>query len=268
MKINLNNILVKQDKLNILDNINLEFTEGVYGIVGENGAGKSTLLNIINLMKKSKSGEIKFNDQEVNYKKGIKDIKISTVYQFSDLQLFNLTILEDLLYGIKVYKMDIKKAKKEISYYFSVFDLDEELLNKPSYYLSGGEKKKIAIISELILHPDILLLDEPTIGLDSESTTTIINNISKLDCKIIIVVFHDMESVFKTCDRVVELKEGKVVNNLDVNTFFETKYEQNDMDMIFDNYLVYKKFNIDINKAKAFNNQEVYELLKDKYDIS
>ncbi len=268
MKINLNNILVNEEELNILDNINLEFTNGIYGIVGENGAGKSTLLNIVNLMKKPKSGEVKLNEQLVNYKKGIKDIKISTVYQFSDLHLFNYTILDDLLYGVKVHNIDTEKAKKEISYYFSIYDLDEKLLNKPSYYLSGGEKKKIAIISELILHPDILLLDEPTIGLDSESITTIINNIPKLDCKIIIIVFHDMESVFKTCDKVIELKKGKVINNLDVNTFFETKYEQNDMNMMFDNYLIYKKFNIDINKAKKLNNLEVYELLKDKHGVS
>ncbi len=271
MQIKLEDVFYKYAKKEdyILKNINLEIKQDITVVLGENGSGKSTLVNLINLIYKPNKGIVVIDNniiknKTIKYKKAIE-----TVYQFSNMQLFNIEVIDDLLYSVKVNNMDIKKAKEKINYYLELFRLDKSILTKSSFKISGGEKKKIAIISALLMNPKLLILDEPTIGLDAKSKKDILNFIKKLknDIKIIIIL-HDYDEIYNLADNIIELKDNQIVNNLTKEEFFDLKYNENKIEQLPINYQIFKYLNLNKDQYIKLNTTEkILNFIKGKNEL-
>lgn len=254
----------------ILQNISLELQDGITVLCGNNGSGKSTLLNIINLIYTPIEGNIIINNEKYSKrKKQYYQQKIATVYQFSDIELFNLTVEEDLLYAVKVQKKDIKQAKVKIKEYFSLFKLKQDILKMSPFKLSGGQKKKVAIISALILQPEILILDEPLIALDNKAKKEIIQVIKKLKNKVkIIIVLHDYNYIYEIADTVIELKDKGIANNCSKDIFFNKKYQSNQQSQLTTILRFCKILNLDYQKVKNYQEQDLLKYLQGNYELS
>ncbi len=230
---------IKAEELNyhinkqyILSNINFEVVEQITMIIGENGSGKSTLINLLNGLIIPSDGQLAILGHNINNQSKLNELKeiqrqVGIVYQFSDMQIFSQTVELELLYGIKNFKLDVKQAKDEIEKYFNCFDLPLELLHKSPFHLSGGQKKKIAIISMLLIKPEILILDEPTIGLDPGSKIQLMNILKTIASKEnnkIIIIEHDFNLIYQYADQIIELHNGSIKNILSNYLYFKDKY--------------------------------------------
>ncbi len=214
-----------------LHEVDLEVMDGTFSaIIGETGSGKTTLVQHINALLIPNEGCVKVDEFVVTKKKkenkNLKMLrkKVGVVFQFPEYQLFEETILKDIIFGPKNFGMNeadaIEKAKEVIQ----LVGLDESYLEKNPFNLSGGQKRRIAIAGILAADPDILVLDEPTAGLDPQGAKemmTLFTTLNKDHNKTIIMVTHDMEHVFHYCDHVVFMKDGKVDKNCSTKQFFE-----------------------------------------------
>ncbi|QGZ97407.1 energy-coupling factor transporter ATPase [Mycoplasma sp. NEAQ87857] len=232
-----------------LDNLNLEINQGEYiGIIGATGSGKTTLIEHLNALLKPTMGEIEwvYKDQELakNKKyskyvlqddliqfiypdpkrkhsfKGAKKIrqKIGVVFQFAEYQLFKGTILEDITFGPIAYGQSKEVAYEKAKDYLAMVGLSEEYLSRSPFELSGGQKRRVAIAGILAMEPDVLIVDEPTAGLDPVGIKEILDILSDLNKKgkTIINVTHDLDNVLERASRVVLLKKGKIAKDGDV----------------------------------------------------
>lgn len=265
MQLRLENVSYKYrgDKNYILKDISCKFHQGMNFLIGENGTGKTTLINLLNGIYE-KEGYIYINEEEILENKNLKK-EVAIVYQFSDSQFFNTTVLDEILYAVKKRKMDIEETNKNIKYYFKLFNLKEEMLEKNPFSLSGGEKKKISIISMLILNPKILILDEPTIGLDRKSRDNLLEVLKSLSKDIIVIVIsHSIEEVYNYADYILKLKKDKTYINLNKFDYFKKEYEIDNKKLPYILKLKRKlkyKFEDDISEKKLI------EELKEKYDL-
>lgn len=228
MKIKLENISFKYNNQEeyILKDVNCEIKNSMTFILGENGSGKTTLTNLLNGIYSPSFGQILIDDENI---KEIKTLKhdVSVVYQFSDSQLFNLTVKEDLLYPFRKKEEKKKEVIKEIYKYFELFDLPQSLLEVSPFKLSGGEKKKICIISSLILNPKVLILDEPTIGLDNESKLTIYKVLENISKRILVIIIsHDYEQVYKYAKDIIKMEDRTIKPVISKEDYFESAYNE------------------------------------------
>ncbi len=222
---NINKIYGKAVQTQVLFDINLSFEKGSFNsIIGQSGSGKSTLLNIIGTLDTPTSGEViidKVNTKDVSRNKlsELRNEKIGFVFQFHYL-LPEFTALENVLmpYRIKngsVSKEITEKAKE----YLSMVGL-EKVINNNAAKMSGGQQQRTAIARALINSPDIILADEPTGNLDSDSTEIIYNILRDINKKIkttFIIITHD-KRIAEKADRIVEILDGKI--NLDLKKGF------------------------------------------------
>jgi lipoprotein-releasing system ATP-binding protein len=222
---NINKIYGKAVQTQVLFDINLSFEKGSFNsIIGQSGSGKSTLLNIIGTLDTPTSGEViidKVNIKDVSRNKlsELRNEKIGFVFQFHYL-LPEFTALENVLmpYRIKngsVSKEITEKAKE----YLSMVGL-EKVINNNAAKMSGGQQQRTAIARALINSPDIILADEPTGNLDSDSTEIIYNILRDINKKIkttFIIITHD-KRIAEKADRIVEILDGKI--NLDLKKGF------------------------------------------------
>ena len=222
---NINKIYGKAVQTQVLFDINLSFEKGSFNsIIGQSGSGKSTLLNIIGTLDTPTSGEViidKVNTKDVSRNKlsELRNEKIGFVFQFHYL-LPEFTALENVLmpYRIKngsVSKEITEKAKE----YLSMVGL-EKVINNNAAKMSGGQQQRTAIARALINSPDIILADEPTGNLDSDSTEIIYNILRDINQKIkttFIIITHD-KRIAEKADRIVEILDGKI--NLDLKKGF------------------------------------------------
>ncbi|MDO5726248.1 MAG: ABC transporter ATP-binding protein [Tissierellia bacterium] len=199
-----------------LNNINLKADKGkIIGIIGENGAGKSTLfLNILGILKPA-NGEIYLDGEKLSYeKKYLKKYreKVNMVLQDPDKQIFYSHVYDDLAFALKNMKLPkeeidlrIEKVSKQLGI--------ENLLDKAVHYLSYGQKKRVAIAGVLSMEPEVLLLDEPTAGLDPNLTRQMIKLISdlKLLGKTVLISSHDMDFIYNICDYVYIMHKGEIL---------------------------------------------------------
>lgn len=188
--------------------VNISSGESV-AIIGSNGAGKSTMLLHLNGSLLPDSGEIKIGDIEIT-KSNLPKIRsmVGTVFQNPDDQLFMSTVYEDVAFGPQNQglKPEDVKARTEKA----LIDVEAlSLQNKPPYRLSGGEKRRVAIATVLAMSPDILVLDEPTTGLDALGRRQLISLLKGLDHTRILAT-HDLELVLELCERVIVLHQGRV----------------------------------------------------------
>ncbi len=204
----------------ILKHISMTMGEGdeqVIGIIGPNGSGKSTLfLNLVGMLKPS-SGQILVDGKPINYgKRGLNQLrrKIGIVFQNSDQQIFYSIVKDDIAFALYNLKMPESEIKARVNRVLKELDI-EKIKDRPIQYLSGGQKKRVAIAGILVLHSEWLLLDEPTAGLDPDGNRRMIQLIRELKARgqKIIVSSHDMDFMYEVCDHFHILQDGQIIKS-------------------------------------------------------
>jgi len=206
-----------------LDDVSLEVDKGeVLAIVGGNGAGKTTLLKHLNGLLKPTSGSVKVFGKETK-EQSVAELsrKIGLVFQNSDHQLFSETAESEVLFGLKNFGFSEADAVRRAGEVFSYFGLDS-LRQRAPLTLSGGEKKRLCIAAVMAWNPEVLVLDEPTVGQDYLSKGRILDTIRQLVAaeKTVLVVSHDLEFLWPLDARTVVMMGGKVVADGDSQTVF------------------------------------------------
>lgn len=231
MQINLNNIDYTYNKgtvfeKRVLRNVTLKLKENAYNvIVGKTGSGKSTLIEHINGLLVPNSGEVIVDDTIITYPKNRREKKelaknlrkirknVAVLFQFSEQQLFETTVLKDIMFAPLNYGVTEEEAKLNAIELVKLVGLNEDYLEKSPFELSGGEMRKVALCGVLALKPKVLILDEPTVGLDYKSREDIMNLIKQLQQKTdmtIVLVTHNMDYVLKYADRIFVLNKGEI----------------------------------------------------------
>ncbi len=199
-------------KAKVLDNVSLKVYEGeIYGLLGPNGAGKSTLIEIILGLRSMDSGEIKIFGESITSRKFNKRI-IGYVPQ-EHLLYDNLTGLDNIKYFAGLYGVKSTEFKKRLNTLKEFLGLDEELLKKDVSKMSGGQKRRIALATSLISNPKLVIMDEPTTGLDPNIRREFWHLITELNDKgiTILLTTHYMEEADELCDRVSIINKGKIL---------------------------------------------------------
>lgn len=214
-----------------LHEIDLDIKEGVFtAVIGETGSGKSTLVQHLNALLLPTSGSVEIDEFNVTSdkkkNKNLKQLrkKVGLVFQFPEYQLFEETILKDVCFGPKNFGMSEEDAIKRAKEVLNIVGLDESYLERSPFDLSGGQKRRVAIAGILAADPDILVLDEPTAGLDPQGAyemMQLFQTLNKKHKKTIIMVTHDMEHVMNYCKEVIVLKDGRVEKKCTTATFFK-----------------------------------------------
>lgn len=209
--IKIDNVTFGYDKkLKVLEYFNLNIKENeCAAIIGENGAGKSTILQLIVGLFNSFEGTIIAAEIDVKNKKTLNELrkKVGFVFQDSESQLFMNNVYEDIAFGPKNYSIDnVEKRVNDVLKYLEI----EHIKDKPIFNLSGGEKKLVSLATVLVMEPEILLFDEPTIALDPKHRRIILNQIKKTRGTKVIAT-HDLDMVYEICDRVILINKGRVI---------------------------------------------------------
>ncbi|MBP5732614.1 MAG: energy-coupling factor transporter ATPase [Lachnospiraceae bacterium] len=201
-----------------LDDINLTISDGEFiGLIGHTGSGKSTLVQHLNGLLKASSGSILFDGQNI-YEKGY-DLKalrsqVGLVFQYPEHQLFEIDVFSDVCFGPKNLGLSEEEVKERATKALESVGIPEELYNQSPFDLSGGQKRRVAIAGVLAMDPKVLILDEPTAGLDPQGRVEILDLIKGLQTKshmTILLVSHSMEDVAEYVDRILVMNHGRVV---------------------------------------------------------
>jgi len=199
-----------------LDDVSLTINKGEFvGIIGHTGSGKSTLIQHFNGLEKATSGTIYFDGQDIYDKDfNMKSLRsrVGLVFQYPEHQLFETTVLEDVKFGPK--NLGLGKVEVDLRAFEAIkqVGLSEKCYDDSPFELSGGQKRRVAIAGVLAMKPEILILDEPTAGLDPRGRDEILDQIAKLHKEglTVILVSHSMEDVAKYADRIIAMNSGKV----------------------------------------------------------
>ncbi|MBM7869632.1 energy-coupling factor transport system ATP-binding protein [Clostridium pascui] len=204
-----------------LDNVSIEINNGEFiALIGHTGSGKSTLIQHINGLLKPSSGNIVVDDVNITAK-GVKlsDIRkrVGLVFQYPEYQLFEETIEKDIAFGPKNLGLNDEEVVKRVKRAMNIVGLDYETYkDKSPFELSGGQKRRVAIAGVVAMEPKVLILDEPTAGLDPKGRDDILGNIKELHNEYnmtIILVSHSMEDVAKLATRILVMDKGKCILN-------------------------------------------------------
>ena len=201
-----------------LSNVNLKIEDGEFiGIIGHTGSGKSTLIQHMNGLIRATSGGIYFNGQDIYDKDyNMKDLrsKVGLVFQYPEHQLFETTIFADVCFGPKNLGLDKKTVELRAYEALQSVKFPNELFYQPPFDLSGGQKRRVAIAGVLAMKPEVLILDEPTAGLDPKGRDEILDLIAQMHKELgitILLVSHSMEDVAKYVDRIIVMNQGSVM---------------------------------------------------------
>ena len=201
-----------------LDDINIDIPNGQFiGIIGHTGSGKSTLVQHLNGLLKASSGKIYFNGEDI-YEKGydMKKLrsKVGLVFQYPEHQLFEIDVFTDVCFGPKNLGLNQDEIYERAHKALEMVGLSEKFYKQSPFELSGGQKRRVAIAGVLAMQPEILILDEPTAGLDPKGREEILDQIKKLQKETgitVILVSHSMEDVAEYVDRIIVMNGGKVM---------------------------------------------------------
>ena len=213
-----------------LDNISFDISDGDFvGIIGHTGSGKSTLIQHLNGLIKPDSGKIYIDGEDITQK----DInltkvrgKVGIVFQYPEYQLFEETVYKDIAFGPTNMGYSSEEIDNIIREAIKTVGIDENLLEKSPFELSGGQKRRVAIAGVLAMNPKILILDEPTAGLDPkgrEEVMEIIKSYRKAYGATVIIISHSMEDIASLCDRVLVMNKGSLVFFDTVENVFKNK---------------------------------------------
>ena len=300
MQIEVNNVTYtynkkRFDEFEALKGISLKIDKGEFvALVGKTGSGKSTLIQTFNALILPTSGYVKVDDFIVTgdkklkrqlLKKESKEVqilnkkkayllrkKVGMVFQFPEYQLFADTILKDVMFGPLNFKVEENLAKEKSINALKSVGIDESYFERNPFELSGGEKRRVAIAGILASEPDILILDEPTAGLDPNGKKEIMNLIKDIhkEGKTIILVTHDMDVVMDYVDKIFVLNDGKLLEETTPNILFN---KENILDYSLEIPTFYKFKNLlkkygfckDLSKINEFN--ELIDIIcEDKND--
>lgn len=203
-----------------LNQVSTTFIESkFYAIVGQTGSGKSTLIQHLNSILKPTEGQLKIGDTNITKKTKSKKLapvrkKVGIVFQFAEHQLFEDTVEKDIIFGPLNYGTDKEAAIQKAESLMDLLSMDRSLLKKSPFELSGGQKRRIAIAGVLAMEPEILVLDEPTVGLDPKGQhdmMELFNDIHENLGITVILISHQMDIVLKYADEVKVIKAGEIV---------------------------------------------------------
>ncbi len=200
-----------------VDHVNFSAEPGeLIGVIGHTGSGKSTLIQHLNALLKPTSGTVTFRGEDVwKDKKTTHAIrgKVGLVFQYPEYQLFEESCFKDIAFGPKNQGVTGAELERRVYRAASFVGLERELLEKSPFDLSGGQKRRVAIAGVIAMEPEILILDEPTAGLDAAGREAILKNIRDYrDAQnaTVLMVSHSMEEVARTCDRLVVMHRGHI----------------------------------------------------------
>ncbi len=200
-----------------LKDINLEIPDGQFlGIIGHTGSGKSTLIQHFNGLITATSGHIYYNGEDIyskDYDIRALRAKVGLVFQYPEHQLFEIDVISDVCFGPKNMGLSDEEARKRAVEALEAVGVDKSQYKKSPFELSGGQKRRVAIAGVLAMHPEVLILDEPTAGLDPRGRSEILDEIAMLHKQgmSIILVSHSMEDVAKYVERLVVIDDGRKV---------------------------------------------------------
>ena len=201
-----------------LDDICLQIPDGQFiGIIGHTGSGKSTLVQHLNGLLKATSGSIYFNGEDIydrDYDRKKLRSKVGLVFQYPEHQLFEIDVFTDVCFGPKNLGLDKKEVELRAYDALRKVGLPDELFYQSPFDLSGGQKRRAAIAGVLAMKPEVLVLDEPTAGLDPKGRDEILHQIKGLQTKTgmtVILVSHSMEDVAEYVDRIIVMNKGRIM---------------------------------------------------------
>ena len=201
-----------------LKDINLVINEGEFiGLIGHTGSGKSTLVQHLNGLLAPTGGNIYYNGADIHdstfNKKELRS-KVGLVFQYPEHQLFEIDVFSDVCFGPKNLGLDRKEVELRAYAALKQVGLEDEYFYQSPFDLSGGQKRRVAIAGVLAMKPEVLILDEPTAGLDPKGRDEILDQIAKLRQEMgitVILVSHSMEDVAKYVSRIVVMNRGQIM---------------------------------------------------------
>ena len=210
-----------------LKDVNLEIGDGQFiGLIGHTGSGKSTLIQHFNGLLKATSGDLLYNGESI-YAPGydMKQLRsrVGLVFQYPEHQLFEVDVFSDVCFGPRNQGLPEEEVKERAREALALVGMDESFYEQSPFELSGGQKRRVAIAGVLAMHPEVLILDEPTAGLDPRGRDEILGQIEKLHREkgmTIILVSHSMEDVARYADRLIVMNHGeKIFDDTPRNVF-------------------------------------------------
>ena len=205
-------------EIHALKDINLSIPDGQFiGIIGHTGSGKSTLIQHFNALIRPTSGTITYNGEDIwgeKYDRRALRSEVGLVFQYPEHQLFEIDVFSDVCFGPKNLGLDKKEVELRAYDALKKVGLPDELFYQSPFELSGGQKRRVAIAGVLAMKPEVLILDEPTAGLDPKGRDEILQQIKKLQTETgltILLVSHSMEDVAEYVDRIIVMNKGSVM---------------------------------------------------------
>ncbi len=211
-----------------VDNVNLKIAEGeLVGVIGHTGSGKSTLIQHFNALLKPTDGKIFIDGEQINWddKKSLRAIrfKVGLVFQYPEYQLFEDTVYKDISFGPKNMGLSEEEIDRRVRDTARLVGIDENMLLKSPFDLSGGQKRRVAIAGVMAMEPKVLILDEPTAGLDPKGRETILSMIReyhKEKKNTVMLVSHSMEDVAKNATKILVMNKGRLFCYDDTKSVF------------------------------------------------
>lgn len=199
-----------------VDNVNISIEKGEFiGLIGHTGSGKSTFVQMLNGLLKPTNGEILFNGEDIwSNKRKVKDIrfKVGMVFQYPEYQLFEESVYKDIEFGPINMGLNKEERNNRVLMAAKFSGVTENILFRSPFEISGGEKRKVAIAGIIAMNPEVLILDEPTAGLDPLGKRTLLKNICEYHKRVkntVIFISHSMEDIAQIADKVLVLDRGK-----------------------------------------------------------
>jgi len=231
MPIKIDNLSFTYDKKAVfrkdaLKNVSLEIGDGEFwGIVGRTGSGKSTLVSHLNGLIPVQSGTIVIDDFDLSKKHDAKKLraKVGMVFQYPEYQLFDETVARDVAFGPKNLGLDEAEIDKRVRESLALVGMNyDEIADRSPFDLSGGQMRRVAIAGVIAMKPEVLILDEPTAGLDPKGKREIMQLVQSLrkTCKIVIMISHNMDEVASNCEKIAVLYDGELQGVFTPNELF------------------------------------------------
>ncbi|MDX9807319.1 MAG: energy-coupling factor transporter ATPase [Acholeplasma sp.] len=210
---------VKNETYEAINQISVAIHDGEFvAICGQTGSGKTTLVQHMNALLKPTRGTVQIYEHTLpladkNTKIGPIRKKVGLVFQFPEYQLFEETILKDIMFGPLNFGLSLKDAEEKARHAAALVGLDEDILQKSPFRISGGQMRRVAIAGILAMEPEMLVLDEPTRGLDpkgSDEMMALFNELHEKHGKTIVLITHDMDIVARYAKRILVMDKGKI----------------------------------------------------------
>lgn len=219
-----------------LNNVSFKLAEGDFvGLIGHTGSGKSTLVQILSGLLPPLKGQLVIDGQEnSDYKAGAAGLRkrVGLVFQYPEHQLFEETVYKDIAFGPKNQKLSEEEVDLRVRQAAKLVNLPDSVLEKSPFELSGGQKRRVAVAGVVAMRPEILILDEPTAGLDPAGRDELLKMLGRIHgdwCKTVVLVSHSMEDIAKTVKTVAVMNHGFMVMNGSVAEVFARGEELREM---------------------------------------